>query len=92
TPEALYHLQFDIPPVGAVLRPGHSLLVQIYSPPLLDQFNAYGSAQPPAVNTIVSDAHHRSGLLLPILPALPHVAVHAPPCGAVVGERCVHPA
>jgi predicted acyl esterase len=91
TPNALYHLQFDIPPVGAVLRPGHRLLVQIYSPPLLDQFDAYGSAQAPAVNTIVSDGTHRSRLLLPLLPHQPAVAKQAPACGTVVGERCVHP-
>ena len=33
TPDTAYRLRFDIPPVGAVLRPGHRLLVMLYSPP-----------------------------------------------------------
>jgi predicted acyl esterase len=92
TPRALYHLRLDVPPVGAVLRPGHRLLVQIYSPPVVDEFNAYASAQPPALNTIVSTAAHPSTVVLPLLPTLPPHTRKAPACGTVVGERCVHPA
>jgi putative CocE/NonD family hydrolase len=91
TPTAPYHLQFDIPPVGAVIRHGHELLVQIYSPPALDEFNAYASAQGPAINTIISTAAQPSAVFLPILPTLPPVTRAAPRCGDVVGERCVKP-
>lgn len=92
SPEQPVQLQFDIPPVGAVLRPGHKLLVLLYSPPLLDEFNAYGSAQPTAVNSILDSPAHPSSITLPLLLQTPPVASKAPICGDVVGVRCTSPA
>ena len=92
TPSQPYLLRFDIPPVGAVFRPGHHLLVMLYSPPAVDEFNAYGSAQPPAANTVLDSPRHPSSLLLPLLAHRPPVAAHAPACGDVVGVRCTRPA
>lgn len=90
-PGQLYQLQLDIPPIGNVFRPGHRLLVELYSPPFVDELNAYSSMQPPALNTVVDSPTHPSTVLLPILPTLPPMSPTAPACGSQVGVRCVKP-
>jgi len=90
-PGAIAEYQIEIFPLGAVFRPGHTLLLQIYSPPAMDEYYAYGSGQPPSMNTILSDAGHPSSLLLPLLPGLPPVAADTPACGTETGVRCVRP-
>lgn len=91
TPEQAVPLHIEVFPVGHVFRPGHRLVVQVYSPPFIDELYSYDSAQPAAVNTILSDPAHPSSLLLPVLPATPPIAVTAPACGAQTGIRCVKP-
>jgi predicted acyl esterase len=92
TPGQPVELQIEIFPLGHVLRPGHRLLVQVYSPPVADELNSYATGQPPAVNTILEDDAHRSSLLVPWLAATPPIAAKAPACGTQTGVRCVKPA
>jgi predicted acyl esterase len=91
TPGSANLYRLEIFPIGNVFRPGHRLLVQIYAPPAMDELYAYASAQAPAVNTILDDAHHPSSILLPFLPQLPPVVGKAPKCGTQTGVRCVTP-
>jgi predicted acyl esterase len=90
-PRAVAQYQIEIFPVGAVFRPGHKLVLQIYSPPAMDEYFAYGSGQPPAMNTILSDAAHPSSILLPLMATLPPVERSEPACGTQTGVRCVRP-
>ena len=78
--------------MGHVFHPGHKLLMQIYSPPLMDELNSYESGQPPAANTILDDPDHPSSLLVPRLGTLPPVSPTPPACGDQTGVRCVKPA
>jgi len=90
-PETVAEYQIEIFPVGAVFRPGHKLVLQIYSPPAMDEYFAYGSGQPPAVNTILNDQAHPSSVLLPLMQVLPPVGAAEPACGTQTGVRCVRP-
>jgi len=90
-PGTAYLYRIEVFPVGHVFRPGHRLVVQIYTPPGADEYYAYASAQAPAVNTILDDPKHPSSILLPFLPALPPVGRKPPACGAQVGVRCTKP-
>ena len=81
----------EVFPIGYVFRPGHELLIQIYAPPAMDEFYAYGSGQPPSINTILSDRAHPSSILLPFMPVIPPVHAQAPTCGSQTGVRCVRP-
>jgi putative CocE/NonD family hydrolase len=92
TPGQVYELQIEIFPVGHVFRAGHKLLVQIYSPPVMDELYSYDSGNAPAANTILDDPEHPSTLLLPRLPTLPPIGTTAPACGDQTGVRCVQPA
>jgi predicted acyl esterase len=93
TPEQLYEASVEVFPLGWVFRPGHSLLVTISAPPLLDQLYSWAaSARPVGVNTIESSPLAPSSILLPLVPAVPDLPAAAPACGAQVGVRCTTPA
>ena len=91
TPGVPYQYRIEVFSFGHVLRAGHRLLVQVYAPPFADELYVYGSGQPPAVNTIVSDPLHSSSILLPLLPTLPTLGAQAPACGDQTGIRCTKP-
>jgi len=91
TPGDAYEYEIEVFPLGHVLRAGHRLLVQVYAPPFADELNAYGSGQPPAANTILSDPDHQSSILLPLLPTLPPISQTPPGCGDQTGIRCTKP-
>jgi putative CocE/NonD family hydrolase len=91
-PGQAYELQIEIFPLGHVFRPGHTLMVKLYSPPLADELYAYDSAQAPAANTILDDPAHASSLLVPLLSTVPPLGPAPPACGAQTGVRCVTPA
>lgn len=90
TPGSPVRLRVEVFPVGHVLRPGHALQVTVTTPPPLDELNTYASAQPPAVNTLLSDRQHPSSLLVPFLASTPAVGT-APACGSLTGVRCALP-
>jgi len=90
-PGQVNEYDIEVFPIGYVFRPGHELLVQIYAPPVMDEFYAYGSGQPPSINNIFSDRAHPSSILLPFMPVLPPVHTQSPACGTETGVRCVRP-
>jgi predicted acyl esterase len=81
--------EIEIFPVGHVFRPGHRIVVRIYSPPLAESLYVYVPTRIPSANTIVHDAEHPSSLLLPVVetPSLGD----APACGELIAMRCVAP-
>lgn len=91
TPGAATLLRVEIFPLGHVFRAGHSLVVAVTSPPVMDELNGYASLQPPAVDTILSGPGHASSLLVPFLPVAPQVLRSAPACGDLTGVRCATP-
>lgn len=93
TPGQIYQANVEVFPLGWVFRPGHRLVIQIASPPALDQLYSWSaSARPPGVTTIYSEAAHPSSLLLPFLAVTPRLPGAAPACGAQEGVRCTTPA
>ena len=85
-------LRYDIEvfPLAHIFYPGHQLQVRVHTPPLYDGLWGYNPLRVPSVNTILHDAEHASGLLVPIVPwegPLPP----EPPCGGPDGYRCVTP-
>ncbi|MEX2196525.1 MAG: CocE/NonD family hydrolase [Thermoleophilaceae bacterium] len=90
TPGEVAQYEIEVFPVAHVFRPGHRILVKVYSPPLTESLYVYVPSRLPALNTIVHDAEHPSSLLLPVV-ATP--ALGDPPgCGDLIGMRCVQPA
>ena len=90
TPGEVAQYEIEVFPVAHVFRPGHRILVKVYSPPLAESLYVYVPSRLPALNTIVHDAEHPSSLLLPVVdtPALGD----PPACGDLVAMRCVTPA
>ena len=86
--------EIEVFPVGHVFREGHKLVVRISQPPLVDrvalapdgrQSYTYDSALPPGTVTILRDADHPSGVLLPVLPELPPIPDEPPAPGSQAG-------
>ena len=88
-PAEIRQYDIEIFPVAHVFRPGHRILVKIYSPPLADSLYAYIPTRQPGLTTIVHDAAHPSSLLLPMV-ATPALG-SAQGCGALIGMRCNKP-
>lgn len=92
-PGTAYEYQVEVFPLGHVFRQGHTMVVSIHSPPLLDPLSIYAwvSGTAPALNTIHQADGMRSSILLPVMRTLPSVADAAPACGAMVGNPCFTP-
>ncbi len=92
SPEKTYEANIEVFPLGWVFRKGHSLLVTISAPPLMDQLYSWAaSARPAGVNTILSGPG-ASSILLPLMPVNPDIAPNPPACGSQQGVRCTTPA
>jgi uncharacterized protein len=87
TPLTPYEYVVEVFPVGHVLRPGHSLMMKISAPPILDSFYAYVPKTPPGVNTVFHTAAMPSRLTLPVVP-LPRLGPELA-CGAQEAVRCI---
>jgi hypothetical protein len=82
--------EIEIYPLGHVFRPGHELVLQLHAPPPNDPLSigTYAPATAPGVVDVLSDAKHRSSVLLPVLPKLPPKWKPAT-CADVAGELCL---
>jgi putative CocE/NonD family hydrolase len=89
-PAEVKQYNIEVFPVAHVFRPGHRILVKIYSPPLADSLYVYVPTRQPGLTTIVHDAAHPSSLLLPVV-ATPTLG-DPQACGALIGMRCNKPA
>lgn len=90
TPGEVNRYEIEVFPVAHVFRPGHRIVVKVYSPPLMESLYAYVPTRLPSLNTIVHDAARPSSLLLPVVETPP--LGPAPACGELVAMRCVKPA
>jgi predicted acyl esterase len=92
-PGNAYLVPVEIFPLGHVFYPGHELLLDVHAPPASDPLSTYAHEphSAPAVNTILQDAGHRSGLLLPLLPTLPPLWPSQPACAQIAGYVCFTP-
>ncbi|MGH2817681.1 MAG: CocE/NonD family hydrolase [Actinomycetota bacterium] len=67
-PGGVYEYLIEVFPFGHVFRPGHSLEIEIHTPPAVDSFYAYVPKRPVGINTVLHDAKHPSHITLPIVP------------------------
>ncbi len=91
TPGATERYEIEIFPVAHVFRPGHMMVVKIYSPPLWESLYAPTPSRFPSANTILHDAEHPSSLLVPRV-RTPPLGDYEPACGELIGMRCIKPA
>ena len=87
-PGQIYEMKLSIPPLGHVLRQGHSLELAIMAPSHIGQpnwgFMIVGEA---GRNTVYQSAQYPSSLTLSILPGEKAKAA-APPCGVMERQPC----
>lgn len=88
-PGTIYEMRLSIPPIGHVLRRGHSLELSIMTPPAIAPGGHWGfTLLPlPGRNTVYHSPQYPSRLVLPILPEA-RAQGPAPPCGALDHQPC----
>ncbi len=97
-PEGPCEYQIEVPAVGHVFRPGHTLVLAITRAPESDPIGVtksgaasyrYESMPPPGKVTILRDAEHPSSVLLPVLPELPPLPAQPVPLAKQAGLQPV---
>lgn len=79
-------MKLSIPPIGQVIRKGHSLELAIMSPSHIGQPNwGFSILDLPGRNTVYHSEQYPSSLTLSVLPGV--TAPAAPPCGSWNGSR-----
>ena len=88
-PGQIYEMRLSIPPIGHVLRRGHSLELSIMTPPAIAPGGHWGYTllALPGRNTVYHSPQYPSRLVLPILPEA-RAQGPAPPCGALDHQPC----
>ena len=91
-PGRIYEMRLSIPPIGHVLRRGHSLELSIMTPPAIAPGGHWGFTllDLPGRNTVYHSPQYPSQLVLPILPGA-RAQGPAPPCGALDHQPCRKP-
>ena len=88
TPGQIYEMKLSIPPLGHVLRKGHSLELGIMAPSQIAQPNwGFSILDLPGRNTVYHSAQYPSSLTLAVLPGVTAQAP-APPCGVMERQPC----
>jgi len=88
TPGQIYEMKLSIPPLGHVVRKGHSLELAIMAPSPIGQPNWGVMIQDlPGRNTVYHSAQYPSSLTLSVLPGVKAQAP-APPCGVMERQPC----
>lgn len=91
TPGETIRYDVEIWPLGHIFREGHSIRIQIHTPPAIDGIWGYTATHhEPAAVTVLHDANHPTELLLPVVDGLE--AGEAPPassCPVPGGFACV---
>lgn len=88
-PGKIYEMRLSIPPIGHVLRRGHSLELSIMTPPAVAAPGHWGFTllDLPGRNTVYHSAQYPSRLVLPVL-AGAKAQGPAPACGALDHQPC----
>jgi putative CocE/NonD family hydrolase len=88
TPGQIYEMKLSIPPLGHVLRKGHSLELAIMAPSHIGQPNwGFMILDLPGRNTVYHSAQYPSSLTLSVLPGERAQAL-APACGVMERQPC----
>ena len=88
TPGQIYEIKLSIPPLGHVVRKGHSLELAIMAPSHIGQPNwGFMIVDLPGRNTVYHSAQYPSKLMLSVLPGETAQAP-APPCGVMERQPC----
>ena len=88
TPGQIYEMKLSIPPLGHVLRKGHSLELAIMAPSHIGQPNwGFMILDLPGRNTVYHSAQYPSSLTLATLPG-EKAQAPAPPCGVLERQPC----
>jgi predicted acyl esterase len=88
TPGQIYEMKLSIPPLGHVIRKGHSLELAIMSPSHIGQPNwGFSILDLPGRNTVYHSAQYPSSLTLSVLPG-EKAQAPAPPCGVMERQPC----
>lgn len=87
-PGQVYEMKLSIPPLGHVLRRGHSLELSIMAPSPIGQPN-WGMMilDLPGRNTVYQSAQYPSKLTLPVVPGV-RAQAPPPPCGSMEFQPC----
>jgi uncharacterized protein len=68
TPGEIEHYQIEIFPLGYIFRPGHRLMIQIHTPPILEKIWGYTPTHhQPAAVTVYHDADHPTSIQWPVV-------------------------
>jgi predicted acyl esterase len=91
-PNEITKYTIEIFPLGHVFRPGHRILIQIHTPPVVDGLWGYTPTHQPAIVTVYHDAEHPSFLQLPVVtPDAPISNTEPESCKVPGGFPCYAP-
>jgi putative CocE/NonD family hydrolase len=91
-PNEINKYTIEIFPLGHVFRPGHKILIQIHTPPVVDGLWGYTPSHQPAAITVYHDAAHPSFLQLPVVtPDAPISNAEPADCKVPGGFPCYAP-
>jgi uncharacterized protein len=92
TPGEITKYQIEIFPLGYIFRPGHRILIQIHTPPVLEKIWGYTPTHhQPAAVTVYHDADHPSSIQWPVVEPDAPIAAATTPCPLPGGFFCAPP-
>jgi predicted acyl esterase len=92
TPGEITKYQVEIFPLGYIFRPGHRILIQIHTPPILEKIWGYTPTHhQPAAVTVYHDAAHPTSIQWPVVVPDAPAADVATPCPLQGGFFCAAP-
>lgn len=88
-PGEITEYKIEIFPLGYIFRPGHRILIQIHTPPVLEKIWGYTPTHhQPAAVTVYHDADHASWVQWPDVQTDQPISVDATPCPLQGGFYC----
>jgi hypothetical protein len=92
TPGAIVDYKIEIFPLGYIFRPGHQILIQIHTPPVLEKIWGYTPTHhQPAAVTVYHDAEDPSWIQWPIVTTDQPIPDGETPCPLQGGFFCAPP-
>lgn len=89
TPNEIVNYKIEIFPLGYIFRPGHRILLQIHTPPVLEKIWGYTPTHhQPAAVTVYHDADHQSWVQWPVVTTDQPIQDGVTPCPLQGGFFC----
>ena len=89
TPQEIIDYKIEIFPLGYIFRPGHRILIQIHTPPILEKIWGYTPTHhQPAAVTVHHDADHPSWIQWPVVETDKPIPDGTTPCPLQGGFFC----